>query len=161
MRLGTCSTTRTRPPRRPGGLIHGGFWDAHRRPGARVTGNHSGVGPDVCYTGHHYDTTVTEPRIASYIGIADGQIPAKQYYGMWRTFPSTCDWRWQEMQPLGENRTYLGVDVYEGDYSTAASDRPRLGRQHVRGADVPCSCPRRVGARAGAVNHPLYVARAR
>ena len=58
----------------------------------------------------------TEPRIASYIGIAVGQIPATHYFKMWRTFPDTCDWRWQETKPEGVTRTYLGVDVFEGHY---------------------------------------------
>jgi hypothetical protein len=37
--------------------------------------NYPGVGPDVFYTCHHYGTLNTEPRIASYIGIAWGQVP--------------------------------------------------------------------------------------
>ena len=36
---------------------------------------------------------------------------------MWRTFPASCDWSWHEMQPVGQDRTYLGVDVYEGAYT--------------------------------------------
>ena len=36
-----------------------------------------------------------------------------------RTFPDTCDWNWQEMQPHGVNRTYEGVDVFEGHYTYA------------------------------------------
>jgi hypothetical protein len=103
---------------RPGGLIHGGFYDAPPPPGASTyTGNHIGVGPDVWYTNHHYDTTVSETRITSYLGILTGQIPAKQYFAMWRTLPASCDWSWHEMQPVGENRSYLGVDVYEGAYT--------------------------------------------
>ena len=39
-----------------------------------------------------YDTIVSESRIASYIGIAKGEIPAKEYFESWRTFPDTCDW---------------------------------------------------------------------
>ena len=63
-----------------------------------------------------YDTIVSESRIASYIGIAKGEIPAKEYFGSWRTFPATCDWSWQETQPVGVTRTYLGVSVFEGAY---------------------------------------------
>ena len=63
-----------------------------------------------------YDTIVSESRIASYIGIAKGEIPAKEYFGAWRTFPATCDWSWQETQPVGVTRTYLGVSVFEGAY---------------------------------------------
>ena len=74
------------------------------------------MGEDVVYTGHHYGAFNTEPRIASYIGIALGQIPAVHYFGPWRTFPDTCDWSWPEQKPVGEWRTYLGVDVFEGTY---------------------------------------------
>ena len=100
------------------GLIHGGFYDAPPPPGfSGFTGNHIGIGPDVWYTNHHYDTTVSETRITSYLGIITRQIPDAQYYAMWRTFPATCDWSWHEMQPVGEHRTYLGVNVYEGAYT--------------------------------------------
>ena len=39
-----------------------------------------------------YDTVVSETRIVDYIGIGRGQLPQKEYYGRWRTFPDTCDW---------------------------------------------------------------------
>jgi hypothetical protein len=63
-----------------------------------------------------YDTIVSESRIASYIGIAKGELPQREYYGAWRTFPDSCDWSWQETRPLGVHRTYLGIDVFEGAY---------------------------------------------
>jgi hypothetical protein len=100
------------------GLIHGGFYDAPPPTGfSGFTGNHIGIGPDVWYTNHHYDTTVSETRITSYLGILTGQIPDAQYFAMWRTFPATCDWSWQEMQPVGVTHTYYGVSVYEGAYT--------------------------------------------
>ena len=104
-------------PDLPVGLLRGGFWPEKpaTQPDA-VEGNYLGVGPDVFYTNFHYDTTVSETRIASYLGIARGQIPAGHYFGTWRTFPSSCDWSWQESQPVGTTRSYLGVDVYEGAY---------------------------------------------
>ena len=102
---------------RAGGLIHGGFYPYEDgRPGGTYQGTHIGGDP-VWLTTHHYDTTVSETRITSYLGIITGQIPAKQYFAMWRTFPATCDWSWHEMQPVGENRTYYGLDVYEGAYT--------------------------------------------
>ena len=102
---------------RPGGLIHGGFYDAPPPAGGGTfVGNHIGVGPDVWYTNHHYDTTVSETRITTYLGIIRKQIPAKQYFALWRTFPNTCDWDWQESQAVGMTRTYLGTDVFEGAY---------------------------------------------
>ena len=63
-----------------------------------------------------YDTVVSESRIASYIGIAKGELPSREYFGTWRTFPDTCDWSWQETRPVGFHRTYYGVDVFEGAY---------------------------------------------
>jgi hypothetical protein len=97
------------------GLIRGGFW-VEAPPGCSVQGNLRGRGPDVFYTCHYYGNFVSEPRIASYIGIALGQIPAKHYFGPARTFPATCDWNWQEQKPVGEVKNYLGVDVFEGAY---------------------------------------------
>ncbi|GAB3874125.1 glucoamylase family protein [Terrabacter terrigena] len=102
---------------RAGGLIHGGFYPYENgRPGGTYQGTHIGGDP-VWLTTHHYDTTVSETRITSYLGIITGQIPPKQYFAMWRTFPATCDWSWHEMQPVGKNRTYYGIDVYEGAYT--------------------------------------------
>ncbi len=57
------------------GLLRGGFWD---EPSNQCTtnSNYRQDGPDVYYTCHHYGALNTEPRIASYIGIAEGDIPA-------------------------------------------------------------------------------------
>jgi hypothetical protein len=63
-----------------------------------------------------YDTVVSESRIVDYLGIARGQLPQKEYFGRWRSFPDTCDWSWQETRPVGETRTYFGVPVFEGAY---------------------------------------------
>src|SRR5665811_1524783 len=97
-----------------GGLLRGGFWDAPPA-GGYVPGNYLHKGPDVFYTANHYDIHVTEPRIASYIGIAHGQIPPAHYFATMRTFPD--NWDWQEMKPVGEHRTYMGIDVFEGAYT--------------------------------------------
>ena len=64
-----------------------------------------------------YDTIVSESRIASYIGIVKGEIPAKEYFGSWRTFPDTCDWSWQETKPIGVTPgPPRGQLVFEGAY---------------------------------------------
>jgi len=104
---------------RPGiaaGLLRGGFYDA--KPAVEtVQGNYLGNAPDVFYTLNHYDIHVTEPRIASYIGIAHGQIPPAHYFATQRVFPDSCDWSWLEQKPVGEHRTYLGIDVFEGAFT--------------------------------------------
>jgi hypothetical protein len=97
------------------GQIRGGFWD-EKPAGCSVPGNLRDRGPDVFYTCHFYGNFVSEPRIASYIGISLGQIPAKHYFGTARTFPATCDWAWQEQKPVGTMKKYLGIDVFEGAY---------------------------------------------
>ena len=63
-----------------------------------------------------YDTVVSESRIVDYIGISRGQLPQKEYYGRWRTFPDTCEYAFQETKPIGSWRRYFGVDVFEGAY---------------------------------------------
>ncbi len=68
-----------------------------------------------------YDTIVSESRIASYIGIAKGELPKKHYFGAWRSFPDSCDWSWQETRPLGFQRTYYGVGVFDGAYPYAGT----------------------------------------
>jgi hypothetical protein len=104
---------------RPGiaaGLLRGGFWDA--KPNVDTAeGNYLDNGPDVFYTLNHYDIHVSEPRIASYIGIAHGQIPPAHYYATQRVFPDSCDWSWLEQKPVGEHRTYAGIDVFEGAFT--------------------------------------------
>ncbi|GAA1111814.1 hypothetical protein GCM10009582_06740 [Arthrobacter flavus] len=99
-------------------LNRGGFWDAPPGDGCAVPGNYGDEGPDVYYTCHWYDTSVSEARIATYLGIANGQIPETAYYGTYRTMPDQgCDFGWQEQKPTGVTREYLGVSVYEGVYA--------------------------------------------
>ncbi len=150
---------------RPGGLIHGGFYDAPPPPPKPprttfdgYTGNHIG-GPDVWYTNHHYDTTVSETRITSYLGIMTGQIPAKQYFAMWRTFPETCDWSWPESQPVGRTRTYLGLEVYEGAYRYRGMRIvPGWGGSMFEELMPDVFVPEaKWGPRSWGINHPLHV----
>jgi hypothetical protein len=98
------------------GLLRGGFYDV--KPAvATVPGNYLANGPDVFYSLNHYDIHVTEPRIASYIGIAHGQIPPAHYFATQRVFPASCDWKWLKEQPVGQHRTYYGTDVFEGAFT--------------------------------------------
>ena len=64
-----------------------------------------------------YDTVLSESRIADYIGITKGELPRKEYYGRWRTFPDTCDYSFQEQKPTGYWASYDGADVYDGSYT--------------------------------------------
>ncbi len=143
---------------RPGGLIHGGFWDAPPAPGqAYILGNHIGVGPDVYYTTNYYDTTVSETRITTYLGIITGQIPARQYFAMWRTFPDNYDW--QESKPVGVTRTYLGTDVYEGAYAYRGMRIvPGWGGSMFEELMPDVFVPEATWApRSWGLNHPLHI----
>jgi len=140
-----------------GGLIRGGFWLVPQ--GGSVGGDYCEMGETVQYTGHHYGAFNTEPRIASYIGIALEQIPAVHYFGGWRTFPDTCDWSWPETKPIGEWRTYMGIDVFEGAYPYR--DKlvvPTWGGSMFEALMVPLVVPEEEwGPMSWAVTHPLYV----
>lgn len=140
------------------GLIRGGFWDAEP-PGCSVKDNYRGRGADVYYTCHHYGAFNSEPRIASYIGIANGQIPAEHYFGPWRTFPASCDWSWTEQMATGEQREYLGVPVFEGAYSYRGMKIvPTWGGSMFEALMPDLFVPEeKWGARSWGVNHPLFV----
>ncbi len=107
-----------------------------------------------------YDTIVSESRIASYIGIAKGEIPAKEYFGAWRMFPDSCDWSWQETQPVGVTRTYLGVDVFEGAYPyNGTLVVPGWGGSMFEALMPALFVPEeRWGPDSWGLNHPLIVA---
>jgi hypothetical protein len=64
-----------------------------------------------------YDTVSSESRIVDYLGIAKRELPSKEYFGRWRTFPDTCDQSFQETRPVGFDRDYFGVGVFEGAYA--------------------------------------------
>ena len=142
----------------PAGLIRGGFWD-EEPPGCFVEDNYGGGETPVYYTCHHYGSFNTEPRIASYLGIVDGDIPAEHYFGGWRTFPDTCDWSWPEQKPVGEWREYLGVPVFEGAYQYRDLQLvPTWGGSMFEALMVPLFVPEeRWGKRSWKINHPLTV----
>ena len=68
-----------------------------------------------------YDTVVSESRIVDYIGIAAGQLPQKEYYGRWRTFPDTCDWCFQETKPVGDRASTSASTSSRAPTRTTAS----------------------------------------
>jgi hypothetical protein len=84
------------PAKHPG-QIHGGYWT-----------------DDGTFTGHWYGALNTEPRMASYLGIADGSLPGEHY---WRTFRTMVPENEQEQQPEGEYVTVDGVRLFRGHYT--------------------------------------------
>jgi putative glucoamylase/uncharacterized protein DUF3131 len=106
-----------------------------------------------------YDTAVSESRIAGYIGIAKGELPPKEYYGQWRSFPDTCDWSWQETKPIGVTRTYYGVNVFEGAYPYAGMlVTPSWGGSMFEALMPALFIPEETWApNSWGVNHPLTV----
>ena len=146
-------------------LNRGGFWVAPPGDGCAVPDNYgpstgSGSEVDVYYTCHWYDTSVSEARIATYIGIAEGDIPPTAYYGTYRTMPDRgCDFGWQEQKPTGVTRTYLGVDVYEGTYSYAGMQLvPAWGGSMFEALMPDLFVPEsQWGPRSWGLNHPATV----
>ncbi|MDR0297406.1 MAG: DUF3131 domain-containing protein [Streptococcaceae bacterium] len=70
-----------------------------------------GTGP----TGFTYGNINTETRIADYLAIGKGNVPAKLWFGVYRTLPS--NWTWQQQVPAGYSTTYAGTKVFEGHYT--------------------------------------------
>ncbi|MGH3385205.1 MAG: glucoamylase family protein [Nocardioidaceae bacterium] len=106
-----------------------------------------------------YDTIVSESRIASYIGMAKGEIPRRHYFGAWRSFPDTCDWSWQQQKPVGRFRSYLGEDVWEGAYRYRGMQIvPAWGGSMFEALMPTLFVPEEQwGVKSWRVNHPLYV----
>jgi hypothetical protein len=106
-----------------------------------------------------YDTVVSESRIVDYLGIAKRQLPQKEYFGRWRTFPDTCDYSFQETKPVGTWRQYFGVDVFEGAYDYAGMRLvPSWGGSMFEALMPSLFLPEeRWGARSWGINHPLTV----
>jgi Ca2+-binding RTX toxin-like protein len=106
-----------------------------------------------------YDTVVSESRIADYIGITKGELPRKEYYGRWRSFPDTCDWSWQEQRPTGFRASYDGVDVYDGAYTyNDTKITPSWGGSMFEALMPSLFVPEETwGAGSWRQNHPLTV----
>jgi hypothetical protein len=106
-----------------------------------------------------YDTLVSESRIVDYLGLAKGQLPDKEYYGRWRTFPDTCQYSFQETRPVGVWRSYFGVDVFEGAYPYAGTRLvPSWGGSMFEALMPALFVPEeRWAPRSWGHNHPLTV----
>jgi hypothetical protein len=103
-----------------------------------------------------YGLVNTEPRIASYIAIARGQVPPEHYYRIFRTLPEGTA---QESRPEGERRIYLGVPVFEGHYTIRGLRVvPSWGGSMFEALMVPLFVPEASWAPGSwGINHPLYV----
>ena len=106
-----------------------------------------------------YDTIVSESRIASYLGIAKGEIPQREYFGAWRSFPDTCDWSWQESRPVGFQRSYFGERVFDGAYRyNDTRVTPSWGGSMFEALMPTLFVPEDVwGGGSWRANHPLWV----
>jgi Putative glucoamylase/RTX calcium-binding nonapeptide repeat (4 copies)/Protein of unknown function (DUF3131) len=106
-----------------------------------------------------YDTIVSESRIASYLGIAKGEIPQREYFGAWRSFPDSCDWSWQETRPVGFQRSYFGERVFDGAYRYHDTRvTPSWGGSMFEALMPTLFVPEDVwGGGSWRANHPLWV----
>jgi hypothetical protein len=52
----------------------------------------------------HYGVFYAESRLASFVAIGKGDVPAAHWFGMVRTFPAACTWQRQGPQGRREKR---------------------------------------------------------
>lgn len=142
-----------------GPMDFGYFYDAYDaadplgRPGQLRGGDYL----DDHTSAPRYRMVNTEPRIASYIGIARGQLPAEHYFRLFRGRPTALGP--QKQIPRGETRTYQGVAVFEGHYTCRGLRIvPSWGGSMFEALMVPLFVPEdRWAPRSWGVNHRLYV----
>jgi hypothetical protein len=129
--------------------------DPRKHPGQL----HGVYRPDDHSFGFLHGLVNTEPRIASYIGIARGQLPPEHYYRLGRTWPPDRKPQPQRQDAHGEYRRYRGVDVFEGHYTYRGMRIvPSWGGSMFEALMVTLFVPEaRWAPRSWGVNHPLYV----
>ena len=139
------------------GLIRGGAWP-EQPPGCSVYD----PATDVWFTCHHYGSLNTEPRIASYIGIARGEIPAAHYFKMWRTLPADLRLGLAGDEAGGRDAHLPRRRRLRGALHLRRHEpRPELGRLDVRGADGAAARARgAVGASAAGASTTRSTSRA-
>lgn len=143
------------------GLLRGGFWrEGEAPPGSAhlPRADYAQLGETLVCTGHHYGAFNTETRIASYVAIALGQVPAAHYFAPWRTFADTST-EPQGARPVGEWQTYLGVRVFEGAYSYRGRRIvPTWGGSMFEALMPALVVPEEQwGPSSWGITHPLYV----
>ncbi|MFJ8793751.1 glucoamylase family protein [Streptomyces sp. NPDC102462] len=124
------------------GQLRGGFWPD--KPGKGEP------------TGHHYGALNTEPRMASYLGIADGSLPTEHYWHMFRTLLPGMG---QEQEPEGSYKTIDGVRVWQGHYTYRGRKLvPTWGGSMFEALMVPLFVPEpEWSSRSWGVTHTRYV----
>ncbi|KRV50867.1 hypothetical protein AQ490_12995 [Wenjunlia vitaminophila] len=124
------------------GQLRGGYWPD--KPGKGEP------------TGHHYGALNTEPRMASYLGIADGSLPADHYWHMFRTLLPGMG---QEQEPAGSYVEVDGVRVWQGHYTYRGRRLvPSWGGSMFEALMVPLFVPEAEWSpRSWGRNHDRYV----
>lgn len=121
------------------GQLRGGFWTDTDEP-----------------TAHHYGALNTEPRMASYLGIADGSLPTDHYWHLLRTMLPEHE---QEQAPQGSYTTVDGIRVWNGHYSYRGRKLvPAWGGSMFEALMVPLFVPEPEWARRSwGVTHQRFV----
>ncbi|MFI1841804.1 glucoamylase family protein [Streptomyces microflavus] len=107
-------------------------------------------------TPHHYGALNTEPRMASYLGIADGSLPRDHYWHLLRTMLPEHE---QEQKPSGGYVTVDGVRVWNGHYTHRGRKVvPTWGGSMFEALMVPLFVPEpEWSPRAWGLTHHRYV----
>jgi hypothetical protein len=143
-------------------LLRGGFWDEPPPAdyeGKVIPGNYAKRGSGmVFYENYHNGPLNSEPRIASYVGITKGDFknPAKHYFTLWRTAPTTVA---QQMQLGGQSRVTNGFRVFEGYYPYRGMKIvPSWGGSMFEALMVTLFVPESAwGPKSWGINHRCYV----
>ena len=139
-------------------------WTSASTTGRTSTGSSSTTRPTTGEAPCCYDTIVSESRIATYIGIAKGELPPKavlRHAGARSRTPATGAGRRRSRS--ASTRTYFGVDRLRGraTRTTACGSRRRWGGSMFEALMPALFVPEeRWAPRSWGVNHPLTVARA-
>ncbi|MFD6382284.1 glucoamylase family protein [Streptomyces nigra] len=124
------------------GQLRGGYWPD--KPGKGEP------------TGHHYGALNTEPRMTSYLGIADGSVPSDHYWHLFRTLLPGAG---QEQEPSGAYTEIDGVRVWQGHYTYRGLDVvPTWGGSMFEALMVPLFVPESEWSpRSWGLTHQRYV----
>jgi hypothetical protein len=129
--------------------IRGGFW-LQDGPG-RVAADYlrSETSAEVFHTAHYYGVLNTETRMASYLGIAERQMPVEVYYASDRALPG----------PAWPVQTIRRVEVSQGSVGYRGMRIvPSWGGSMFEALMVPLFVPEdEWGPHSWGRNHPLYV----